>query len=343
MKSNKVKVIKDIFLKSILFILLLTTSGCNYFGLFNKIHKEIKTSDGIIISNTIRDVAKYADQNDLIVFDIDLTLLKENLKIDTNDNPINSSLYRLMSDYITDHYYNENIYQIIKSIKAKKPEYDNNEFIIKEFKEYLRPIVNEKMVLLWNLVEQNISYIPMEKNIPNFINSLHEKNIKTMAFTAREWKVRKFTSNNLSNAGINLDKISIYDKTIEEAPVKNQYGYGYENNILYLIRGKDFTKATQKGSVIIKFFKKINYKPEKVIFIDNRLDNVQDVVSSLNQFGIKIIGIWYKFGGYEDFPKLKQQDFDFIEKYAGKNWWQIKINAKKAKYQILEKINKTSS
>ena len=302
MKINKI-LFKSILIKSTLLSVLLITSSYIFFSFFKKNPTEIITCDGIIISKTIKIVEKYATPKDLVIFDIDLTLLKENLKINNKDNPVNASFYRLISDHITDYYFNQNIDQIINSINSKKPTFNNNDFIIKEFKEYLRPIVNEKMVHLWNILETKLSYIPMEPNISEFINFLHEKNNKTIAFTAREWKVRNFTTKSLMDVGIDFSNQAIYNKTAQQSPVKNQYGYGYENGILYLIRGKDFTKATQKGSILINFFKAINFFPEKIIFIDNRLDNVQDVVSSLKVSNIPAIGIWYKFEGFEENPK----------------------------------------
>lgn len=311
------KIFKAFFVKQLLILsLLIPFSGCN-FTIFsdNKITSNNFQSK-IITTNTIQDVSKFADKNTLIIFDIDLTLLREALKDKMETNHFfNSGLYRLVDKFVLEY----NSKKLISIMKQNNPTLSN-----KKINSDLREKVNQHMVKIWQLIEPKISYIPMEKGIPELMEELHAKKIKTMAFTAREWKMHTSTLNDLNNANINIDANTIYEGKILVKPENGKYGYGYKNGIISLIRGKKFTKATQKGRVLRNFFKKINFTPKKVIFIDNRMDNVQDVFKYLKHKNIPTLGIWYKYQNYDKNAFLKKEDINIISNYLGQNWWKIK-------------------
>lgn len=301
-----------------LFILLLSIFFSSYnFEIYsyNKVTK-IKPKSKIITTNTIKDVLKFADKDTLIIFDIDLTLLREALKNKHGKNHFfNSGLYQLVDNFIL-KYNSKKLISIIKQ--------NNSILSNKQIKSYLREKVNKYMVKIWKEIETKISYIPMEKGIPKLIKQLHQKKIKTMAFTAREWNMHTSTANDLKNANININANTIYNYKILVRPKNSNYGYGYKNGIISLIRGKTFTKKTQKGRVLRNFFKKINLTPKKLIFIDNRMDNVQDVFKYLKYKNIPIIGIWYKYKNFDKNAVLKKEDINIISDYLGQNWWKIK-------------------
>lgn len=313
-KSWKTKINKIFYIS----IFLLSISGCRFPTFLNQENNLEQFNSKIITTNNITDILKFADNNTLVVFDIDQTLLKEYLLNKDNEQIyFNSSLYELMDNFITEY----NLNKIIFNLKIiKTPE------ITQKIKVYLHPLVNTQMIKLWNILEPKIKYSVTEKEVPELLNSLHKKNIKTIALTAREWKVCNSTHQELKSTGININTIPIYDKEILIKPENGKYGYGYKNGIIFLIRGKDFNKKTQKGRVLLNFFKKIKYFPEKIIFIDDRNDNIQDVFNYLLSKNKSIIGINYKYKNLDENIRIKPTEIETLNKYLGNKWWKLNIN-----------------
>lgn len=281
----------------------------------------LENTSKVITINSIKNVLKFANKDSLIVFDIDHTLLREYLQNKKNKNfYFNTSLYSLIKNYIIN-------YNINKIINDKN--LINNKKIQKQIKSLILPFTNFKMIQIWKKVEPKIKYDLTEKEIPNIVNTLHKKNIKTIAFTAREYELENSTLQELKSVNINLNKIPLYKGKILVKPNNLKYGYGYKKGVISLIRGKYFTEKTQKGRILLEFFKKINYKPNNIIFIDNRLDNTIDVFNALSSQHIKILGLFYKNTKYDKKRPLTQKEIELISTIAGNNWWKIDINLQK--------------
>jgi hypothetical protein len=301
---------------------LLTLSACQTPNFLQQKPIE-QISSEIITINSIEDVIKFANKDSLIIFDIDHTLLKEYLVNKENKIlHIDSCLYNLIDQYIVKF----NTDKVISDKNLK----DNKE-TRRKLKSLILPFTNLKMVEIWEKVEPQIKYELTETNIPQILSILHNKEIKTIAFTAREYDLQDSTLEELKAVNINLNKIPLYKNQILEKPKSLQYGYGYKDGVISLIRGKDFTEKTQKGRILIEFFKKINFKPNNIIFIDNRLDNVTDVFNVLNSENIKTIGLFYNNIKSDKKRTITKKEINFIASIAGNNWWHTDVDLKKLK------------
>lgn len=127
----------------------------------------------------------------------------------------------------------------------------------------------------------------------SLIEELQNKKIPVIAFTAAP--------------GGKIGKVdSFLDWRVKEL---EEFGFKFKDtfpDICFLTLAKDpnlefppiyksgvlITSLHDKGPVLINFFKKINWTPKKVIFIDDKMSNLESVAQSLKG-NIKVIGIHY--------------------------------------------------
>ena len=335
---------------SILFLSLILFSGCQFptfqslaintpstFNVSLDIYKK-----KIFTINTVLDVEKYVDKDSLVIFDIDLTLVKEYLKKENGEwHFFESGLYSLINKFLYKKSFDKNSSELLDRLSKLGISKTKSE-IKKIFKKDLKPYVDSKMKTLWGKLESQIDYKLMEKNIPEMISNLQRAGNKVMCFTAREWGMKDATREDLLKVSIDAAVNTIYDKLIVKQPSKNNYGFGFDKGVLSLIRSKNFTTKTQKGRVLLSFFDAIGYKPVNVVFADNRMDNVQEVVEAMNIRGIPVKGLWYKFSGYIEKPVLLDMDVTVLDRYFGLQWWNIEFNINKIVEILFHHFNKVS-
>src|SRR5690606_38151593 len=129
----------------------------------------------------------------------------------------------------------------------------------------------------------NVPLIPTESNIPLLLNKLHELNIFTMGLTSRSLPLAERTHEQLLNININFYMPAI--KTEELIlPLLHQCIYKYE-----II----FTSDNDKGEALLKFLDMINYRPQCIIFVDDKMRHIQSVEKAAISRNIEYIGIRY--------------------------------------------------
>lgn len=135
----------------------------------------------------------------------------------------------------------------------------------------------------------------MDNEFPSLTSQLQLQNIPVIGFTALEtgkygkianledWRLdqlKKFNidfSSSLSNQkSIIFNKCSSYN---EHFPI-------FKNGVL-------FTNRLPKGDVLIVFLKKIKWNPNKILFVDDSLDQLKSVESVANSLGVEFIGFHY--------------------------------------------------
>lgn len=131
--------------------------------------------------------------------------------------------------------------------------------------------------------------VPIEKDTVSVINTLQEKGVTVIALTARSLELTQRTIEQLHHLGIHFTKTDPY-----ECPLTHGHGHGKAG--LY-IDGIIFSGEHSKGEMIVSWFKQIKYRPKKIIFIDDKLKNLQSVEKALHNRDYPFIGIRY---GHED-------------------------------------------
>jgi len=138
-------------------------------------------------------------------------------------------------------------------------------------------------------IQFNSWLIPIEKETVSVINTLQEKGVTVIALTARSLDLTQRTIEQLHRMGIYFTKTDPH-----ECPLVHGHGHGKPG--LY-IDGIIFSGEHSKGEMIISWFKQIKYRPKKIIFIDDKLKNLQSVEKALHNRDYPFIGIRY---GHED-------------------------------------------
>lgn len=86
----------------------------------------------------------------------------------------------------------------------------------------------------------------------------------------------------------------------------------YKNNVL-------FCGLNDKGAVLLAYLDHINYKPDLIIFIDDKAKNISSVESAVQQRKIKFVGL--RYAGCDqriqefNHELTKQELQEFLNKY----------------------------
>lgn len=113
------------------------------------------------------------------------------------------------------------------------------------------------------------------------ISFLQVKNIPVIALTNRSKPILDKTIEQLTSIGIDFTKTALYK---DDLNVCLNYVGKYSNGII-------FCGSNDKGKTLFKFFDSINYKPKKIIFIDDKLKYVESVEKSSKKLDIEYVGI----------------------------------------------------
>jgi hypothetical protein len=138
---------------------------------------------------------------------------------------------------------------------------------------------------LYKQVIAYIDFVAVEHDTSVVVSSLQKRGISVIGLTARSLDLARRTVEQLAHIGI------IFDKTDpEECPIK----YGTGKPALYL-GGIIFTGNYSKGEVVAAWLKQIDYKPKKIIFIDDKLKNVVSVEQALCKRNFPFYGLRYDY------------------------------------------------
>lgn len=162
---------------------------------------------------------------------------------------------------------------------------------------------------IWNRTQSHITTHPVEENTPALIENLQKKGISIMALTARSHAIAAITKQQLLNNRVNfafnatknLGLVSIDDNAI------------YDEGILFQGEGND------KGKTLIKFLAKFNLRPPKIVFIDDKLKNVENVNKALEEIhGLKHIEFRYGYSdkAVADFNSIKSEISDSTTSFS---------------------------
>ncbi len=195
-------------------------------------------------------------------------------------------------------------------------------------KKVIQQLPSEKRDLFLILTTVSSDPVLIDAQMPVLLDDLTKRNVPKMALTGNftgkfgsienmeEWKI-----NHLSTVGINFSQGAPYEETIvfRDLPSYRQHYSTYTKGILF-VNGS----TCPKGEALIAFLKKTSHKPKKVIFIDDREENLKSVESTLKQFDESIAFVGLHFTGAKDYPStlITEQQFE-------SRWQEIALQALK--------------
>jgi hypothetical protein len=152
----------------------------------------------------------------------------------------------------------------------------------------------EKEELFLSQIFAKMEFELLDPKIVKLIHALQKQNIKTIAFTRmntgafgiipnmQDWRLQQ-----LKNFRIDFSPAFPEYKEIRiEAELTGNKPSSFKQGLLCANR-------QDKGPVLAAFLKKIEWKPARVFFIDDRLDYLESVEASLQNSGIEFFGFHY--------------------------------------------------
>lgn len=152
----------------------------------------------------------------------------------------------------------------------------------------------------------------------NFIHELQEQGVRLIALTAAPAKVRDreapgtWRVNELKHYGFDFQNAFPQNSLIEWPHDGNERCFPmFKQGILY-------TSFHSKGDVLMSFLQEVNWRPKRVVFVDDELKHIQSVVACLEKEGIPCLAIHYT-AAHEELSELNPELARFQVDYFVKN------------------------
>jgi len=231
----------------------------------------------IIPVTTMQEAGKYfekADSETLVIFDVDMVLVQP-------ENPA----FQMKNM--------KNFGSVSKKIMKSIPE-------------------DKKMIFL-SLMTLSSDPVLIDAKIPQYIKQMALQGASLMALTAN------LTGELGHIKHMDLQRVEALKKIgidfVPVAPFSEPFIFSdlasYRGNYSTYVDGILFVNGTTvtKGQALLSFLKHINTKPKKVIFIDDKEDNLINVEEALATLSIEYVGLHYS--GAAQYPSLPISESEF--------------------------------
>ncbi len=183
-------------------------------------------------------------------------------------------------------------------------------------KRIMKEVPADKQMLFLSLMTIYSDPVLIDYRTPQFLQKIIQKGVPTMALTANltgsvgaiknmeQWRV-----DNLRHLGIDFAKTAPY-----QAPLVFDNLASYRGYYSTYLDGVLFVNGTviSKGEVLLSFLEKSRYLPNKVIFIDDREENLKSVETAIQTLdrSIEYQGLHY-LGAQKYLSKeISEQEFE---------------------------------
>ncbi len=195
-------------------------------------------------------------------------------------------------------------------------------------KHVLNDVPKDKQMIFLGLITTSSDPILIDDRIPQFLNQIIQKGIPTMALTANLTgkfgsidKMEHWRIDNLRQLGIDFSKSSPC-----QTPLIFDDLATYRGNYSTYLNGVVFVNGTtvSKGEAFLSFLKKTGFYPNKVIFVDDREENLKSVEAAIQKLDkpMNFQGLHYL--GAQKYPSKMISEDEFESK-----WQKLALEAKK--------------
>ncbi|MBA3238761.1 MAG: DUF2608 domain-containing protein [Parachlamydiaceae bacterium] len=144
---------------------------------------------------------------------------------------------------------------------------------LKEVEAFLQPY--------WNGLLPDLSMRLLDQTAPNIIRELQQKGHLVLGLTARDPMDAIYTHPLLDQIGIR------FESEYADQKISMSFPAIFERGVL-------FTGIhNSKGESLVALLKQINHFPQKVLFVDDKLNHVQSLEGPLAELNIDYIGVRY--------------------------------------------------
>lgn len=134
---------------------------------------------------------------------------------------------------------------------------------------------------MWGKYLPNAELRLLDPQSPSVISQLRQKGHLVLALTARYPDEAYYTHPQLQRLGFE------FDRRFGDQTVPLPFPALFENGVLFA------STLNTKGSALIALLERVNLKPKKILFIDDKLSHVEDLESTLAPLDIDFVGIRY--------------------------------------------------
>ena len=192
-------------------------------------------------------------------------------------------------------------------------------------KRIMKDVPTEKQMMFLSLMTISSEPVLIDECTPQFLNSLSQKGVPAIALTANltgafgpiknmeTWRIQ-----NLKLLGIDFSKSAPYPKSL----IFNDLA-SYRDNYSTYVDGVLFVNGTtvSKGDAFLSFLK--NFLPEKIIFVDDREDNLKSLEAAIQKMDHPIPYQGLHFLGAQKYPSKTISEEEFAAR-----WQQLALQAK---------------
>lgn len=137
------------------------------------------------------------------------------------------------------------------------------------------PAAQERAIAVWNRVQDRIKVRPVEPDAPRLLRTQQDRGVYILGLTARSLAIAPRTLKQLESIGIQLGR----------RPFPPRGHRLYRHGILFAGEGND------KGALLVGFLR--GRRPARVVFVDDRQENVDGVARALGRAAIPAIVFRY--------------------------------------------------
>lgn len=136
-----------------------------------------------------------------------------------------------------------------------------------------------------------------DPSTPSLIKEMQEQGVPVFAFTSRgrhEWystqvpDIDMMTEKLLNTMHIDFSKTQL-PKELEG--IEQHFAEYFHEGIFYTTNNLD------KGELLTRIFEKMNYKPKKIVFVDDKEESLRNVEEEMDRWGIEFVGFAYNRTG----------------------------------------------
>jgi hypothetical protein len=183
-------------------------------------------------------------------------------------------------------------------------------------KRILKEVPADKQMLFLSLMTISSDPVLIDTRIPQFLRQLKQKRIPAMALTANltgEFgpikSMEKWRVNSLLGLGIDFSKCAPYQPSLIFDDLAS-----YRGNYSTYLNGVLFVNGTviSKGAAFLSFLDKTRLSPNKIIFIDDREENLKSLEAVLQGLDKPIEFQGLHFLGAQRYPSkmISEEEFE---------------------------------
>jgi len=202
------------------------------------------------------------------------------------------------------------------------PHMQENQEVLKAL---LEPLTTEEKDRAITLATQASGQQLAETDTPTLIQDIQQQGIKTIALTASLTgelvdlgDLKQLRFRDLQALGMDFrPAFDVQEMLLTEIPTFNGNHPLYHQGILHANGGRG---PSNKGAVLVAFLKRVGWKPQQVIMIDDLPVNLTDIAHALAQFDpdIQFLGIDYH--GAKAYAPMPITEEAFV------GYWQDKVD-----------------